>query len=124
MANRARGQETVFRVTGLPPGVTHGDAASIINQICGNSSGEESSCHSTVHSLGQDPYCLGQHTEMVATVTFESVPAQLAVGSNLPIEQEAEFRGEWILITLTFDITFLGFTPLNEVHCPKEEIIE
>ncbi|KAG8167584.1 hypothetical protein KVR01_003273 [Diaporthe batatas] len=103
MANRVRGRETVFRVAGIPPGATEGDAASIVDQ---------------------DPYCLEQHTEMVATVTFETLPPQLATATNLPIKGEAEFRGEWILVELTFDITFLGFTPLNEVHCPRDEIID
>jgi hypothetical protein len=61
---------------------------------------------------------------MVATVTFERLPPQLANERNLLVEEEAEFRGEWISMSLTFDVTFLGFTPLNEVHCLQDEIIE
>lgn len=124
MASRARGRETVFRVAGIPPGATKDDAASIIDQVCEKKGGPGFSCHSTVHSLGQDPYCLEQYTEMVATVTFETIPPQLATASRERINEKAEFRGERISIELRFDITFLGFTPLNEVDCPRDEIIE
>lgn len=124
MANGVRGSEITFRVAGLPPGVTEDDATSIIDQVCGKLGELEFPCRSTVHSLGQDPYCLGQHTEMVATVTFENLPPQLRNESNVLAEREAEFRGEQIRMSLRIDINFLGFTPLNEVHYPPDKIIE
>lgn len=84
----------------------------------------ESTCRSTVHSLGRDPYRSGQHTEMVATVTFENLPPQLVNENSQIVEGEAEFQGEWIRMSLSFNLDFLGFTPLNEVDYPEDEIIE
>lgn len=121
MANNDRRRELTFRVAGLPAGATENDAASIIGQLCDHS---DFACHPTVHSLGYDPYCLGQHMEMVATVTFGSLPPRVANGRNPVIEEHADFRGESIWTSLTFDSDFLGFTPLNEVYLPQEEIIE
>lgn len=126
MANRVRGSETTraFRVEGLPPGVTENDAASIIDQVFEILGEKEFPCRSTVHSLGYDPYCLGQDAEMVATVTFENIPPQLRNENNILVEEEAEYRGERIRMSLRIDVNFLGFTPLNEVHYPQDEIIE
>lgn len=108
-------------MTGLPAGATEDDAASIIGQLCDQS---DFACHPTVHSLGYDPYCLEQQMEMVATVTFGSLPPRLAAESNPIIEAHADFRGESIWTSLAFNTTFLGFTPLNEVHDSQQEIIK
>lgn len=121
MANNDRRCKFTFRVAGLPAGATKDDAASIISQLCDQS---DFACHPEVHSLGYDPYCLEQHMEMVATVTFGLLPPRLATESNPLIEGHADFRDESIWTSLTFDTAFLGFTPLNEVHHSQEEIIE
>lgn len=84
----------------------------------------ESICRSTVHSIGRDPYRSGHHTEMVATVTFENLHPQLANENSQIVEGEAEFQGEWRRMSLSFNLDFLGFTPLNEVDYPEDEIIE
>lgn len=124
MANRIPGSGATFRVAGLPAGVTKDDATSIIDRVCEKLGETEFACRSKVHSLGHDPYCLGQHTEIVATVTFDRLPPKLANENSLLVEEEAEFRGEWIRLSLRFDSDFLGFTPLNEVDYPQDEIIE
>jgi len=98
---------SVYRVAGLPTGLSKPTARSVIDQFFGVET------QTVIRSLGLHP----QTNSSVAIAMFFPVPARLLKGSSWKLEETVSYEGalEPRLVRLEIDTHFLGFTPLNSV---------
>jgi hypothetical protein len=107
------GDMSVYRVAGLPAGISKQTARSIIDQFF------VSETQMTIRSLGLHP----QTNSIVAISMFFPIPARLLQGSSWKLEQTVSDEGaaKPQLVQLEIDTHFLGFTPLNIVACDSDD---
>ena len=104
---------SVYRVAGLPAGLSKSTARSVIDHFFGLET------QTVIRSLGLHP----QTNSAVAIVMFSPVPARLLKGNYWKLEETVSCQGalESRLVQLEIDTHFLGFTPLNTVTCDSED---
>lgn len=108
------GKEVVYRVAGLPVGVSQPAARSILTELFGPE------ITITIRSLGSHPQA---SSAVVATVIFSPVPSQLGNG-NHKISEVVRFEGQPVQLNLEIDTAFIGFTPLNTVDDSQDGQID
>lgn len=113
--------DRTYRLWGLPAGVTIEESELILQNFF-DSDGTKT--EPTVHSLGLDPYTFGRNVEVVATVTFSQTPPALLDGNRWHLKKKVPYQGVMLKLSLSIDITFIGFTPLNDVKDDEDHKIE
>jgi hypothetical protein len=117
----ASSYDRTYRVRGIPGGFTEHDTRSLLSSIWDSSDHDP---RPTVHSLAPDPYSFGHEVFNVATVTFKEIPQRLLDCQDewtllVPGSQSA--GDDAVILSLTIDNHFRGFTPLNTVKDHKIE---
>ncbi len=98
--------DRVFRISGIPTGLSQETAGAVLDAVFQSGSRMET----TVRSLGPHPQ---RDSYMVAIVTFSGTPHRLREGVSWQLTETVQHNGRPLQLYLEIDTGFLGFTPIN-----------
>ncbi|KAI8271594.1 hypothetical protein K4K56_003168 [Colletotrichum sp. SAR 10_98] len=105
---------SVYRVVGLPAGLSKANTKEILDELFGTET------QTIVRSLGLYPHA----DYLVAIVMFFPVPSPLLKGRSWKFAKVLSFEGRARRVRVEIDTTFLGFTPLNVVEDTHDSRID